>query len=1024
MKRVVVVLAVLLAAGLAFGDSGGDIIEACGIKGGLVVHIGCRDGKLTAQLRVNDRFIVQGLDRDLGFVRRAREHIGSLGIYGRVSVRQFDGENLPYGDNMVNLVIAEDRGVMAIDEVMRVLCPGGVAYIKGAGRWRKTVKPWPEDMDEWTHHTHGPDGNAVANDRIVGPPKRFQWIADPKWMRAHDTDSSVSAMVTGGGRIFYMVDEAPISLPGDNGLPDNWFLVARDAFNGIVLWKIAVEDWGWRQWKDTWAKFRPDNWPINLHRRVVAAGDRVYATLGYRAAVSELDAATGKVLRTFDGTKGTREILHQGGQLILTIPAEDGLKIAVVDLETGEFAWQTEAKYAGTSQESQRLKIELDAALNTAANDEIVCLVDGKEVVCLDRKSGQVRWRKAPKSESATLWAGTLIVTGEVILYAEPKVLTAMSAKDGEELWSKEMSKFQGLWFSWKDVFVINDQVWTWSTEKKGNNPTAANAYNLKTGELEDSVSTGNVFNVDHHHRCYRNKATVRYIIASRRGAEYIDLEGGEHSVHNWVRGICHLGMMPANGLLYAPPSPCKCYFNERLTEFCALSGSPSGSDQPTKTDAGERLVRGEAYGKASGSRTGDRDWPAFRADSQRSGSTAGELPSSLALGWTSQLNGKLSAPVAVGGKVFVASVDSHTVHALDAAGGRPIWDFTAGGRVDSPPTYYRGTVLFGSADGWVTCLRASDGAMVWRFLAAPRERLIGAFGQVESAWPVHGSVAVHDGVVYFAAGRSSYLDGGIYLYGLVPATGKILYSTIVQSPQTDISQEGWFRETDYNEIGGPGFLADILQVSGDAICMRNKMFDRKLGAGAAAARVHALGGFMDDSYFQRAYWFYGDNMNVATYQAQAKPEITESQIKIGLSKLLVHDAESFYGIRMFDSMKLLNAVNYFVPGKKGYLLFATRIGEQTHTWSQRVPIRVTAMAVGSGRLAIAGPPDTVDPADPLGAFEGRKGGILRIVSTDSGEQLAERKLQAPPVFNGMAAAGGRLYISTMDARVECWQQR
>ncbi|MDP7130784.1 MAG: hypothetical protein QF437_09855, partial [Planctomycetota bacterium] len=82
------------------------------------------------------------------------------------------------------------------------------------------------------------------------------------------------------------------------------------------------------------------------------------------------------------------------------------------------------------------------------------------------------------------------------------------------------------------------------------------------TGEMKKKVSLGGLFSAPHHHRCYRNRATERYILASRRGTEYIDLEEGQHTVHNWVRGICHLGMFPANGLQYAPPHPCMCYIS------------------------------------------------------------------------------------------------------------------------------------------------------------------------------------------------------------------------------------------------------------------------------------------------------------------------------------------------------------------------------------------------------------------------------------------------------------------------------
>ena len=63
--------------------------------------------------------------------------------------------------------------------------------------------------------------------------------------------------------------------------------------------------------------------------------------------------------------------------------------------------------------------------------------------------------------------------------------------------------------------------------------------------------------------------------------------------------------------------------------------------------------------------------------------------------------------------------------------------------------------MLFGSADGYVYCLRASDGELVWRFRGAPRDERLVAFEQLESLWPVHGTVLVQDGAAYFAAGLS-----------------------------------------------------------------------------------------------------------------------------------------------------------------------------------------------------------------------------------------------------------------------------
>ncbi|GAG88400.1 unnamed protein product, partial [marine sediment metagenome] len=116
---------------------------------------------------------------------------------------------------------------------------------------------------------------------------------------------------------------------------------------------------------------------------------------------------------------------------------------------------------------------------------------------------------------------------------------------------------------------------------------------------------------------------------------------------------------------------------------------------------------------------------------------------------------------------------------ALDAKDGKTLWSYTAGGKVDSPPTIHRGRVLFGSADGWTYCLRAADGVLAWRFRAAPIDQRLMAFEQLESVWPVHGSVLVQDGTVYCVAGRSMFLDGGMRLLRLDPETGQLFVLSI-----------------------------------------------------------------------------------------------------------------------------------------------------------------------------------------------------------------------------------------------------
>ena len=57
-------------------------------------------------------------------------------------------------------------------------------------------------------------------------------------------------------------------------------------------------------------------------------------------------------------------------------------------------------------------------------------------------------------------------------------------------------------------------------------------------------------------------------------------------------------------------------------------------------------------------------------------------------------------------------------------------------------------------------------------------------------------------------------------------------------------------------------------------------------------------------------------------------------------------------------------------------------------------------------------------------ALEGQSSALLWIVSTTDGAKLAEYQLECPPVWDGMVAANGRLYVATMDGNILCFADR
>jgi 2-polyprenyl-3-methyl-5-hydroxy-6-metoxy-1,4-benzoquinol methylase len=75
-----------------------DLVAASGVQGGIVVHIGCGDGRETASMLLNSSYFVHGLDTSEDNISRAREYLRSKNLYGQVSVAKYDGKTLPYGD--------------------------------------------------------------------------------------------------------------------------------------------------------------------------------------------------------------------------------------------------------------------------------------------------------------------------------------------------------------------------------------------------------------------------------------------------------------------------------------------------------------------------------------------------------------------------------------------------------------------------------------------------------------------------------------------------------------------------------------------------------------------------------------------------------------------------------------------------------------------------------------------------------------------------------------------------------------
>jgi outer membrane protein assembly factor BamB len=1080
------------------GEAAGKILEATEVRGGLVVHAGCGDGELTASFGVSDGFLIHGLERSASQVAAARERANGLGLYGKVSIMRWEGQRLPYIDNLVNLLVIEAHAQPAESEILRVLSPGGVAIqldpdTRNPRRETLIRKPRPKAMDEWTHFMYDSTGNAVSRDTLVAPPEHLQWVAGPRWGRHHDHMASTSAMVSAGNRVFYIFDEGSTA---SIMLPARWHLIARDAFNGVVLWKRPIPQW--------WTHFMPlKSGPAQLTRLLVADAEHVYVTLGLREPVSKLDGATGNTVQTFEEARNTWEMVVHDGLLFAVTGSprtkeEDESKTIYMTRAPGNpinklwTGWDRKLLAIDTESGQTRWRLTSKILPGTLAVDSgTLYFHNGESIAAIDKCTGAERWLSQPvaaidiEQGIPTGYMPSLVVEDGVVVCAgghgykqhmkgETLKMVALSAQDGKILW--EAPHYTSGYQSPEDLLVVNKTVLspfsTWLKDKDPKNNHVVGT-DLVTGKLvydnapdvEDPVWFI-------HHRCYPSKATTEYLLMSKEGVEFVDHETRHWKIHHWIRGECLYGIMPANGLLYAPMHECACSADMKLCGLNAVAAPKARV--PCAIDVKKhRLTKGPAFGKCGmrNSECGTEnatselprtaniphsavrtprsgDWPTFRHDAARSGNTSCPVPGSPEKRWTTAIEGRLTAPVVAGGKLYVASQHRHTLYVLDADTGEMLWTFTTEGRIDSPPTIFQGMVLFGSRDGCVYCLRASDGALVWRFRAVAEDRRLMAWEQVESVWPIHGSILIRNNEAWFVAGRSAFLDGGLQMYRLKPETGDVISHATLDG-KTDDGRV--LTGAEEKRLVG---LPDILSASGDCVFMRAGVFQlaghkiqTKLLPGSKVTRysrgprpperipgkalphLFSSYGFLDDSWFHRSYWVYGELCSHRHgYAATGK--------RRPAGRILVCDDETVYG---FGRQK--KYFNWTTPME--YRLFAepkqgpVESGVNKALWETHVPILARGLVLAGDTLFAAGPPDVLDETipgirsdDPAmrevideqeAALAGERGGILLAVSKLNGEVKYRCDLDAPPVFDGLIAANGRLYMTLKDGTVQCW---
>lgn len=262
-------------------------------------------------------------------------------------------------------------------------------------------------------------------------------------------------------------------------------------------------------------------------------------------------------------------------------------------------------------------------------------------------------------------------------------------------------------------------------------------------------------------------------------------------------------------------------------------------------------------------------DWPMWKYNAGHTASSPDALPKTLHLQWVRTLPPARQAwrdksntslffdvsyePVVAGKLMFVGSMNSDSVTAYSTETGAEKWRFYTGGPVRFAPVAYKGKLYVGSDDGYLYCLDALNGKLVWKKRGGPSNHKILGNRRLVGMWPMRGAPVIHNDVLYCAAGIWPFM--GTFVYALDPASGKELWCNSGNGARWITQQHG---AAAFAGVAPQGYLAatnDILLIpSGRSVpgafniktgaFLYNHASSRQFGKGAGGYAVSATGNF------------------------------------------------------------------------------------------------------------------------------------------------------------------------------------
>ena len=401
-------------------------------------------------------------------------------------------------------------------------------------------------------------------------------------------------------------------------------------------------------------------------------------------------------------------------------------------------------------------------------------------------------------------------------------------------------------------------------------------------------------------------------------------------------------------------------------------------------------------------------DWPTYRGDCSRSGYTSATLPKKMSLLWEHQSRhaprpawsgrdtrmpcDRAYHAVISGGTLFFGSSADGKIYALDVSTGGVRWTFHTDGPVRFAPAIWRDRIFAVSDDGFLYCLAAESGSLIRKLRGGPVRSMVLGNDRMVSRWPARGGPAIADGIVYFGAGI--WPSEGIFLYAIDASTGETVWrndtdgTRYMPQPHPGANARSGLSAQGYLVIAGDRVLvptgravpAALSRNDGKLLYFHLQKYGKYGGAQIVGAGRHFL---------NRGCLF--DTANGGYLQARLDP----AAIAVTPEHIVYATPTEIAGVSRERVLTRKETV-----GRKGEKTTKTVLSAPA--WKMASPYKVTDSLIVAGGAVVVGSAGKVSAFDMV-----------------SQQELLAADIEGVP--HGLAAAGGRLFVSTDAGVIYCF---